>query len=157
MCIRDRVYTANVKCHPINQESKWNLYESELVDNADAYQAIFTSLTDWVSKIVDEASTDKVKTHFKTKSFIQNLFWMMCNGIETYEEAAEAAKLHYEAYADENVRYGKDQATFKNACSGTGLANIEFRYIILSRIIGEVSLKFSSDVNFNEEFKLEVA
>ena len=151
------VYTANVKCHPINQESKWNLYDSELVDNAETYQAIFTSLTDWVSKLVDEASTDKEKKHLKTKSFIQNLFWMMCNGIETYEEAVEAAKLHQEAYADNNVTYGEDQATFKNACSGTGLSNIEFRYIILSRIVGEVSLKFSSDVNFNEEFKLEVA
>ena len=82
---------------------------------------------------------------------------MMCNGIETYEEAVEASKLHQEAYADVNVTYGEDQATFKNACSGSGLSNIEFRYIILSRIVGEVSLKFSSDVNFNEEFKLEVA
>ena len=148
-------YTACVTCHPINQDSKWNLYESLLVDNADAYQAIFTSLSDWVSKLVDEASTDKEKKHLKTKSFIQNLFWMMCNGIETYAEAVLAAKLHQEAYADENVRYGEDQATFKNACSGTGLSNIEFRYIILSRIINDVNSELLDDINFNDEFKLE--
>ena len=80
---------------------------------------------------------------------------MMCNGIETYAEAVLAAKLHQEAYADENVRYGEDQATFKNACSGTGLSNIEFRYIILSRIINDVNSELLDDINFNDEFKLE--
>ena len=62
----------------------------------------------------------------------------MCNGIDTYPQAVEAVKLHQEAYANSNRTYGPDEATFKNACSGSSAANIEFRYIILKGIIDKV-------------------
>ena len=88
--------------------------------------------------MVDKASTKKEKQALKTKSLTQNLFWLMCNGIDTYPQAVEAVKLHQEAYANSNKTYGPDEATFKNACSGSSAANIEFRYIVLKGIIDEV-------------------
>ena len=72
------------------------------------------------------------------------------------DEAVKAVELHQEAYANANLTYGPDEATFKNACSGSSGANIEFRYIVLSRIIAEVGSNLSDDVNFSDEFKLRV-
>ncbi len=107
--------------------------------------------------MIDEASTDEEKKYLKTKSLIQNLFYMMCNGVETYEEAVLAVDLHRKAYSDTTITYGPDEATFKNACSGSSAANVEFRYIILSRILAEVKKETLTDINFNDEFKLETA
>ena len=153
----EQEYSCFAKCNPVNQGSKWKLYESELVDNFDVYEALFTSLSDWISKMIDEASTDEEKKYLKTKSLIQNLFYMMCNGVETYEEAVLAVDLHRKAYSDTTITYGPDEATFKNACSGSSAANVEFRYIILSRILAEVKKETLTDINFNDEFKLETA
>ena len=150
-------YTTNVICKGITQTTKFNLYDFELSPNSDYYEAIFESLEDWVSKMINKASTPEEKKYLKTKSLLQNLFYMMCNGIETYDDAVEAVKLHFEAWNDGSITYGPDQATFRNACSGSSMANIEFRYIILSRIVDTVNLKSLDSLKFNEEFKLETA
>lgn len=153
----EETFTSNVKCKALTQRTKFNLYDCDLLDKKElqGYEAIFTNLEDWVSKMVDAASTKKEKQALRTKSITQNLFWMMCNGIDTYAEAVKAVKLHQEAYADNNLTYGPDEATFKNACSGSSGANIEFRYIVLSRIVDEVNKELLDDLNFNKEFKLE--
>ena len=133
-------FTGKANCFAITQTTKFNLYDCDLLkkDQTNYYEGVFTNLEDWLSKIVDKASTKKEKQALKTKSLTQNLFWLMCNGIDTYPQAVEAVKLHQEAYANSNRTYGPDEATFKNACSGSSAANIEFRYIILKGIIDKV-------------------
>ena len=133
-------FTGKANCYAITQTSKFNLYDCDLLPKGQIgyYEGVFTNLEDWLSKMVDKASTKKEKQALKTKSLTQNLFWLMCNGIDTYPQAVEAVKLHQEAYANSNMTYGPDEATFKNACSGSSAANIEFRYIILKGIIDEV-------------------
>ena len=133
-------FTGKANCFAITQTTKFNLYDCDLLkkDQTNYYEGVFTNLEDWLSKIVDKASTKKEKQALKTKSLTQNLFWLMCNGIDTYPQAVEAVKLHQEAYANSNRTYGPDEATFKNACSGSSAANIEFRYIVLKGIIDEV-------------------
>tara|TARA_B100000287_G_scaffold75193_1_gene67081 strand:- start:1278 stop:2621 length:1344 start_codon:yes stop_codon:yes gene_type:complete len=146
-------FTGYANCRSLTQTSKFDLYDCDLVSNADYYESIFESLEDWLSKMIDAASTKEGKKALKTKSLTQNLFWMMCNGINSYADAVKAVKLHQEAYANENFRYGPDKATFKNACSGSSAANIEFRYIVLSRIIEEVHKDVLKVVNPNWESK----
>ena len=73
-----------------------------------------------------------------TKASIQNLFWMFCNGLNSYDEVVQAVELYQKAHADTSITYSDDEATFKNACSGVSKKNMEFRYIILSRIVDEV-------------------
>ena len=133
-------FTGKANCFAITQTTKFNLYDCDLLkkDQTNYYEGVFTNLEDWLSKIVDKASTKKEKQALKTKSLTQNLFWLMCNGIDTYPQAVEAVKLHQEAYANSNRTYGPDEATFKNACSGSSAANIEFRYKILKGIIDKV-------------------
>ena len=133
-------FTGRANCFAVTQTTKFNLYDCDLLPKGQTnyYEGVFTNLEDWLSKIVDKASTKKEKQALKTKSLTQNLFWMMCNGIDTYPQAVEAVKLHQEAYANSNMTYGLDEATFKNACSGSSTANIEFRYIVLKGIIDKV-------------------
>ncbi len=154
----EETFTSHVKCKALTQSTKFDLYDCDILEDKElqGYEALFTNLEDWLSKMIDAAPTKKEKKALKTKSITQNLFWMMCNGIDTYAEAVKAVKLHQEAYANVNLTYGPDEATFKNACSGSSGANIEFRYIVLSRIIAEVASNLSDDVNLSDEFKLRV-
>ena len=91
------------------------------------------------------------ETVLKRKTTVLNLFWMMCNGINTYEQAVEAMKLHDEEYLRkdkfftdvyeyaENEEIVGDDLTFKNSCEGTRKLNIEHRYLILTDIISRVT------------------
>ena len=99
----------------------------------------------------DMEPKEKVKEikSLTTKVNLMNLYWMMCNGLDTYEQARLAVDLHKDAYADSVRCYGEDEATFKNACQGSRKANLEFRYIILNEIIEEaVAQTTLSEVNF---------
>ena len=151
-----RSYTANVTCSALSQAQKNALYDKEMTDDASFYEAKFTHLSDYISQMVDKASSKSEKSALKVKSLVQNLFWMMCNGIDTYYQAVEAVRLHQKAYADSTITYGKDEATFKNACSGLSGGNIEFRYIILNGIIDEVlGQTVVEDVNLSNPFKYD--
>ena len=65
-----------------------------------------------------------------------NLFWMMCNGIDTYEQAVNAVILHEELY---NSRTTNERGrTFKWACGCLGMENNAIRMIELPAIVEEV-------------------
>jgi len=68
-----------------------------------------------------------------------NLFWMMCNGIDTYEQAVNAVILHEELY---NSRTTNERGrTFKWACGCLGMENNAIRMIELPFIVEEVLVK----------------
>ena len=63
---------------------------------------------------------------------------------KNYEQATEAVRLHEVAYNNKDRFFGEkgeeyDDLTFKNACEGSRAVNIEYRYVILSEIIQEVT------------------
>ena len=65
-----------------------------------------------------------------------NLFWMMCNGIDTYEQAVNAVILHEELY---NSRTTNERGrTFKWACGCLGMENNAIRMIEVPAIVEEV-------------------
>ena len=77
---------------------------------------------------------------------------MLCNGLpNAYEDVVKAVELHHEAYVNTGLTYSDDLATFYNACSGTSRKNMEFRYIILSRIINKINQNVLESVNFDWE------
>ena len=136
-----REISVYVNCHAVNENSTDKLYESEFIDldEQDHYLSLFANLSSWISKLCDLTKDPKERKFIKSKSLIQNFAWLLDNGIETYEEFLNAYELYRKAYADGNTTYGEDEATFKNACSGLGMANVEFRYIILSEIISKAT------------------
>ena len=146
---RDCQYTANydgkINFSAINQGSLNALYQSvELVpEDKEEFSNVFEDLGQYLKRMVSE----KVLTEkdILRRSAVQNLYWMMHNGIEDYNQAKEAIKLHQIKYKDKectNIDYIDDEdeeKTFKVCCDGLGKDNIEFRYHVLSDIIKRVT------------------
>ena len=137
-----------VTCNPISQSTKNKLYRSEFLSESQQtdLRDTFTDLLDFINQLIDEADSKDEVNKIKRKSTIQNLFWMMFNGIVTYQQAKVAVELHEKAYTNYTRTYGDDEATFKIACSGSRKANIEFRYMVLKEIIDEVTTKYPDEI-----------
>ena len=142
---------------PVNQTSKNRLYESTFLSRGEqaGYIQVFKDLSQNILQMIDDNVLEE--TSLKRKTTVLNLFWMMCNGINTYEQAVEAMKLHDEEYLRkdkfftdvyeyaENEEVVGDDLTFKNSCEGTRRINIEHRYLILTDIISRVTGSVPSD------------
>ena len=136
---------------PISQSSKTKLYKSDFLSSAEQIRIrdTFIDLASFLDQMIDEKITKEDKKLLKRKSLIQNLFYMMYNGLTTYEQIQEAVELHDRAYFDKkNTFYPNwsnahddlqfDDLTFKNACEGSRAINMEFRYLQLTKIMSEV-------------------
>lgn len=133
--------TGDVTFSAVAKASMDKLYKSVFLTEEDQqyYLESFSNLSCFVDKMLDEnVLPEKV---LKRKTTIQHLFYMLCNGIETYEQAKEAVVLHEKAYQDKNLFmiHNDDEVTFKNCCNGMRKENIEFRYNVLSEIIEKVT------------------
>ena len=66
-----------------------------------------------------------------------NLFWMMINGVVTYEDACAAVIAHEKAYKDSSF-INDDGNNYVWACGGLGAKNNEMKMKILPEILEEV-------------------
>lgn len=132
--------TGEATCKGISQSTKNKLYLSSFLSEEDQnfYFDKFVEMMDFISQMIDEKTLDE--KYLTRASAVQNLFWMMCNGIDTYEEVKAAVQLHENAYKDKNRTYlcGDDEKTFKECCNGMSKENLEFRHIIFSEIMEKV-------------------
>ena len=147
----DETGETSLEFSPVNQTSKNRLYDSTFLSQGEqaGYIQLFKDLSQHILQMIDDNVLEE--TVLKRKTTVSNLFWMMCNGINTYEQAVEAVKLHDEEYLrkdkfftdvyeyDENEEIVGDDLTFKNSCEGTRRINIEHRYLILTDIISRVT------------------
>lgn len=125
----------------VTQTSKNQLYNSDFdTQQSEYFLEKFLLLSDYIDKMIDDDWQDLPQSAIIRKSSITNLFWMMCNGIETYEQAVEAMHLHEEAFKDKTLMNDSDD-TYKWACGGTGLKNMEFRMQVLPDIIEKTLTK----------------
>lgn len=131
--------TNEVTCSAINQTTMNKLYQSTFLSEEEQHSITnsFIELMDFVSKMIDEKVLDEKS--LTRNSAVQNLFWMLQNGLETYDQVVEATLLHEKAYQNKNRTYGDDEKTFKICCDGLGKDNIEFRYEVLSEILEKVT------------------
>lgn len=129
--------TEEVTCKGITQTTKNKLYESDFLNEEDEnyYFDRFVEMMDFISTMLDKKILDEKS--LTRASALQNLFWMMCNGADSYEQAVAAVELHEKAYTNKNRTYtcGDEEKTFKECCNGMSKENFEFRYIILSEIL----------------------
>lgn len=133
--------TNEVTYSSVAKSSMDKLYKSVFMTEEDEqyYLEVFSDLSEYIDKMLDENILPE-KT-LKRKSTVQNLFYMMCNGIETYEEAKQAVVLHEKAYQDKDrfFNYNDEEYTFKSCCDGLRKQNVEFRHIILTEIVEKVT------------------
>lgn len=138
----------------ITQSTKNKLYKSDFLsgDDKDFYYDKFVEMMDFITLMIQEEILEE-KTLTRA-SAVQNLYWMMCNGIDTYEQAVSAVEQHNKAYNDKSRTFtcGEDDKTFKECCNGMSAENLEVRYIILNEIVEKVTGRSNNFSNLNKEF-----
>lgn len=130
-----------VEVSGVNQTSKNRLYKSDFLTEEDQHYYFdkFVELMDFVDRMIDQKVLDD--NDLTRASAVQNLYWMMCNGLDTYDQVVSAAKLHNLAYYDKNRTFvcGEDEKNFKECCNGMSAENLKVRYTILTEIISKVT------------------
>jgi len=125
----------------VTQTSKNKLYVSDYDEfNEQKITENFITLAGYIDKMIDDNWEELNEKVILRKSSVMNLFWMINNGIDTYDQAVEALHLHEEAYTDKDLRNDADES-YKWACGGTGAKNMEFRMQVLPEIVEKTKSK----------------
>ena len=124
----------------ISQSTKNKLYKSDFLNETDQafYFDKFVELMDFMTLLIQEEILDlKALTR---ASAVQNLYWMMCHGIDTYDQVVRAVELHNAAYIDKDRTFtcGEDDKTFKECCNGMSAENLKVRHTVFNEIIEKV-------------------
>jgi len=150
--------TEEVDFSGITQGTKNKLYKSAFLsnDDKDFYFDKFVEMMDFITLMIQEEilGTDGEKILTRA-SAVQNLYWMMCNGIDTYEQAVSVVELHNKAYNNKSRTFvcGDDDKTFKDCCNGMSAENLKARYVILKEIVDAVTNSINDFSFLNKEFQ----
>lgn len=158
-----------IYCNPdepcgIVQSTKDKLYASDFGTHfTKEYRSIFLKLQDHILDLVDDKTMPVTFKDLTLASFVQNLYWMMCNGMSEYEDVFAAAILHKQARTNYD-RVNEDGNNYVWACGGTGAKNNAFKMEVLTEILEETSgyvpnartLSAVFENNFNTEDDEEV-
>ena len=143
------------KISGVSQTTKNKLYKSDFLSEQDEnfYFDKFVELMDFTTLMLQEEILE-AKSLTRT-SAVQNLYWMMCNGLETYDQVVAAVELHETAYNDKNRTFicGDDHKTFKECCNGMSAENLKARYTVFNEIINKVVPNTNNFTALNEEFE----
>lgn len=122
----------------VTQTSKNKLYVSDYDEfNEQEITEKFIILAGYIDRMIDDGWEKLNEKVILRKSSVMNLFWMIINGIDTYDQAVEALYLHEEAYTDKDLRNDADES-YRWACGGTGAKHMEFRMQVLPEIVSKV-------------------
>jgi len=126
--------------HGVSQTTKNKLYKSDFLSENDKnfYSDKFIELMDFITLMIQENILDeKILTR---SSAVQNLYWMMCNGIDTYDQAVDAVELHNNAYINKSRTFvcGDEDKIFKECCNGMSGENLKARHIVFEEIITKI-------------------
>lgn len=125
----------------VGQSTKDKLYASDInVIDKEEYTERFLQLADFVTAMVADPEVDLEDKVITRPSAVMNLFWMMCNGIETYEQAVDAMILHEQFYKDSSI-VNDDGNNYVWACGGLSAKCNELRMRVLSEIVEKITNK----------------
>lgn len=122
----------------VAQSNKDALYRSYLSDeDEEKYSEKFLQLADYITTMITDDNVTLEDKIIVRPSTVMNLFWMMCNGVETYDQAVEAVILHEQSYKD-TALVNDEGNNYVWACGALGAKNNELRMKVLSQIVSEV-------------------
>ena len=128
----------------VTQTSKNKLYVSDYEDfDEETFTTNFMTLVSYIDTMIDDNWEELTEKVILRKSSVMNLFWMINNGIDTYDQAVESLYLHEEVYTDKDRRNDADES-YKWACGGTGTKNMEFRMQVLPEIVEKTKVKVAA-------------
>ena len=135
---------SDLEINGVTQTSKNKLYVSDYADfDEEKITSQFSILASYIDTMIDDNWEELTEKVILRKSSVMNLFWMINNGIDTYDQAVEALHLHEEAYTDKDFRNDSDES-YKWACGGTGTKNMEFRMQVLPEIVEKAKAKVAA-------------
>ena len=135
------VYTA------INQGTKDKLYLSK-ADSQEFWSigANLKLIQEYLPRMVDdEILGSKGSRKIKRNSAVQNLLWMMCNGLDpSYDSCVSAMILAEQKYCSSKRYPDIDDKSFKDSCEGMNKECMEIRQMTLNSVIEEVERSYLS-------------
>jgi len=84
---------------------------------------------------------DTISSQEIRQSSIQNLFCLVYDGLDSYDQVVMAMKLHQDCYTDKKcitVTENGEEKTFRTCCDGLSKENVSFRHEILDKIFQQV-------------------
>lgn len=124
----------------VGQGSMNRLYNSDITDiDQQFFLETFIELADYINVMISDDNftfgnkTDKVKV-LSRGSTVMNLYWMMVNGINSYEEVCAAVIDHEKSYKDSSF-INDDGNNYVWACGGLGAKNNEMKMKVLTNIM----------------------
>jgi hypothetical protein len=133
-----------IYCNPdepcgIVQSTKDKLYSADFGTHfTEDYRALFLQLQDYVLDLLNDNTMPVSEKDITMPSFVQNLYWMMCNGLQEYEDIFAATVLHKDVRKDSS-RVDDDGNNYVWACGGTGTKNNTFKMKVLIEILDKTS------------------
>ncbi len=132
----------------VGQGSMNRLYNSDITDIDQQFLLeTFIELADYINVMISDDDftfgnkTDKVKV-LSRGSTVMNLYWMMVNGINSYEEVCAAVIDHEKSYKDSSF-INDDGNNYVWACGGLGAKNNEMKMKVLANIMEYIEQLFS--------------
>ena len=93
----------------------------------------------------DEILGSKGSRKIKRNSAVQNLLWMMCNGLDpSYDSCVSAMILAEQKYCSSKRYPDIDDKSFKDSCEGMNKECMEIRQMTLNSVIEEVERSYLS-------------
>lgn len=122
----------------VTDHTKNSLYKNSNfnLDEVKKFTDNFNKLDEYLSKMISEDILPK--SALTRPVSCMNLLWMMCNGIDTYAQAAEAMILHEKYYQDKQQSMNDNGRNYQWACGSLRPENNEIRMRVISDIIDEV-------------------
>ena len=139
------------KHNAVNQGTKDELYASKA--DLDFFWvnlgANLKLIQEYLPKMIDdEILGNKGSRKIKRNSAIQNLLWMMCNGLDqSYDSCVAAMRLTEDEYSSNYLHktaYQTDKKSFKESCEGMNKECMQIREFILTHTIEKVNESYIS-------------
>lgn len=126
----------------VNQSTMNKMYCSDINSiNIGTYEDTFITLSEYIYKMLNDEDV-KVEAKFITRPYtIMNLYWMMMNGLETYEDAVTAMVEYEKSLKVKSTEWPYMNEKGNNlvwACNGLGTSNNKMKMKVLSDILETV-------------------
>ena len=118
------------------------MYSSDINSiNIGTYEDTFITLSEYIYKMLNDEDV-KVEAKFITRSYtVMNLYWMMMNGLDTYEDAVTAMVEYEKSLKVKSTEWPYMNEKGNNlvwACNGLGTSNNKMKMKVLSDILETV-------------------
>ena len=122
-----------------NQNTMNKMYSSDISNvPTGQFEDTFINLSEYIHKMIDDKDV-KIESKFITRPYtVMNMFWLMMNGLDTYEEVVTAMEEY-----DKSLKVKDNVWPYMNekgnnlvwACNGQGTMNNKMKMAVLNEIL----------------------